>query len=262
MKGKVTKLFLSLFVLGAFALLFTLWQGRSERNSRTGGMGISLVKPAFAQEVEASFLEQEAGIAAYTSLGQKIDLTRAKAAFKTVEKETDTYVVGSISVPGYEKYEKESVHCFVHRDGWVVVYYLKEEPTAKMINWQKLGNTKLEMGLMEACGAAGVGLPYVRYYHFQYPDATKFMILAKVLSRSFRVMIPGSFIVYERTWSTTASSGSAIDIDGTDVSKKSSGSEEYGTYGLVTPTQLKPDVFHTVKPSGGKCAIVLVYRES
>ena len=48
------------------------------------GMGIFLAKPAFAQEAGMSFLEQEAGIAAYTNLGQKINLTKAKTAFRTV----------------------------------------------------------------------------------------------------------------------------------------------------------------------------------
>lgn len=257
MQRKTTKLFLFLFALVTFGCVFMLWQGKSAQNGRANGMGMYLVEPAFAQQAEASFLEQEAGLAIYTGLSREIDMETAKAGFKTVERETDTYIIGSFSISEYEKYGKEDLHCFVHRDGWIVVYYLSGNPTAKTLNWQDLGNNKLEMGLAEMCSAIGVVPPYVRYYHFEYPDAAELMVIAKWQNRSFRVMIPSNFIVYERSWSSSQSSGS-LEIDGTRISKSSRGGE-YGTYGLVTPTQLKQDVFHTVS---GNCAIVLVYRET
>lgn len=260
MKRRVIKLFASVFVLGALVFLLTLWQGKSEQGGEQAGTGISLIRPAFAQGSEANFLEQEAGIAAYTNLDRAIDLTRARTAFKTVEKETGTYIVGSFSVSAYEGYGREDVHCFVHKDGWVVVYYLEEEPTAKMIHWQKISDTKLSIALVEVCNYIGVALPYVRYYHFKYPDATKLMVIAKWQSRSFRTMIPSSFIVYERSWSTSKGSG-AVEIDETRISK-SSKSGEYGTYGLITFVQLKQDTFHTINPTSGNCALALVYRES
>ncbi len=101
-------------------------------------MGISLIRPAFAQEAEASFLEKEAGISAYTNLNQKIDLVKVKTAFRTVEKETSTYIVGSVPVPGYDEdswKEWPDVHCFVHKDGWIVAYYLADVPTSKIMYW-------------------------------------------------------------------------------------------------------------------------------
>jgi len=260
MQKRITKLLLSLFILWMFAYLFVLWQGKAAQGKGASGLGISLIEPAFAQDTKTGFLFEEAGLAIYTGLGREIDMKTAKAGFKTMERETDTYIIGSFSISEYEKNGKEDLHCFVHRDGWIVVYYLSGNPTAKTLNWQDLENNKLEMGLAEMCSAIGVGLPYVKYYHFEYPDATEFMVIAKWQNRSFRVMIPSNSIVYERSWSSSQSSGS-LEIDGTRISK-SFGGGEYGTYGLVTPTQLKQDVFHTVNPSSGNCAIVLVYRET
>ncbi len=254
MKRKMIKFAMPLFVLGLFLLIFILWQGNSEQDGKTGWMGISLVKPAFAQDPNASFLEDEAGIVTYTLSDKKIDLKRAKSAFKSIEKETDKYVIGSFSISAYKNYPKEDIHLFVHTDGWVAAYYLKQDPTAKMIPMQNLGSTKLNMGLTEACSMMGVTVPYVRYYHFQYPDADKFIVLAKSQSQPFRIMIPGSFIIYERSWSGSGS----INIDNKNISGISD-SGQLGTYGLITSADLKLDDYHNIS---GSCALVLVYRES
>jgi hypothetical protein len=71
-----------------------------------------------------NFLDAEAGISAYTNVGEEIDLEKAKSAFRTVEYETDEYTIGSVPLPDYPEYE--DVHAYVHKDGWVVTYYLKE----------------------------------------------------------------------------------------------------------------------------------------
>lgn len=257
MQNRFTK-FLMIFSLLVFlSFLLILWQEKVQKHNDPYNFGISLVSPVFAQEDGTSFLEQEAGIAAYTNMTRKIDLTKVSTVFKTIEKETDTYIVGSTPVPGYEKYGNENIHCFVHKSGWVIVYYLRGEPTAKI--W--LGD-KLKTSLTAICDVMEVVVPYVKYYHFQYPDANMLMLVAKRQNRLFRIMIPGSFVVYERSWATDQNSGQYIELDGASISSKTAGNEEYGTYGLATATQLRPDVFHNVKPTNGGCAIVIVYRES
>jgi hypothetical protein len=254
MKVKIVKLFLPLFIAVLLTLTFTIWQVSPEQSKKAGWMGISLIKPAFAQDPNASFFEDEAGIVAYTLLDKKIDLKRAESVFKAIEKETDKYIIGSFSVSGFKGYSKEDVHLFVHTDGWVVVYYLKQDPTAKMISMQNLGSTKLNMGLTEACSMIGAAVPYVQYYHFQYPDADKFIVLAKSQSQPFRIMIPISFVIYERSWSGSGS----INVDNKSISG-SSDSGQLGTYGLLSTADLKPDDFHYIS---GSCALVLIYRES
>jgi len=261
MIAKLVKFFATLLFLGVLALSLTLLQEESRQGNKPASIVMSLVRPALAQEVEADFLEQEAGISAYTNLGRKMDIVKVETVFRTIEAKTSMYIAGSIPVPGYEKYVREDAHCFIHSDGWIVAYYLKDEPTAKAVNWQELDNSKLEVVLTIACNSAGSVLPPIGYYNFEYPDATKLSIVAKHPPRPFRLLIPDSFTIYERSWSTPQSSGS-VEIDGTRISE-SLESGEYGTYGLITFTQLGRNEFHTVKPySGSSCAIVLVYRES
>jgi hypothetical protein len=143
-----------------------------------GGKGfIPLEMPLFVAVAEGSevsgmragtnFLDAEAGISAYTNVGEEIDIEKAKAAFRTVEYETDEYIIGSVPLPDYPEYE--DVHAYVHKDGWIVTYYLKDKPVGKIIDWkdystdEKIIGTKLEDGLSVACNAAGVPIRNIKY---------------------------------------------------------------------------------------------------
>jgi len=270
--SKVTKVVLVLCVLGGVAIASVAVDRYMTKDKDSSGFDFFLARPAIAQEAGGSFLDQEAGISAYTNLGQKIDLNKIGTSLKTVEAETDTYVIGSISVPNYKGYSREDVHCFAHKDGWVVTYYRNTEPTSKIIsfrNWSgKITGTKLDMGLAAACDALDQKAPYVRYYHFKYPDAVKLMVIVKTNSGNSTIMIPSSFAIYERSWSNGQSSndyarGTLIKIDGIAVSgEEGRKNEEYGAYGLINPAQLKPDMFHRLNVSAFYGAIVLLYRES
>ena len=265
----IIKAAIVLGVLAALSITLALWYGSPPQGKGSSGMDILLTRPAFAQDMEASFLDEEAGIAAYTNMGGTLDLEKVRSAFKTIEKETDTYIVGSISIPDYEDYRKEDAHTFVHKDGWIVVYYLKAEPVTKIMNWQKWSSDKLEIGLIKVLGALAVAAPpYVKYYHYKYPDATKIMIVAKgETNGSFRLMIPGSFTVYERSWSNCRNSdyygdGSLFSVDGESVSDKERQDGEYGVHGFLAAAQLTLDVYHTIEPKNGYyVGIALVSRE-
>lgn len=239
-----------------------------------------LTKPAFAQDAGATFLEEEAGMSAYTNIGQPIDLSVAKTLFKTIEQETEDYIVGTLPLPGLP--ETEDVHCFVHKDGWIVAYYLKAEPASKVVHWEYYspGNlkTKLQVGLEEMCNGLGVMAADINYYHFHHPFANKWMIITDCATSkdpdNFNLKIPGDFTFYERSWShytvcpyPSYLNDSKFNIDGNKISWIS---EPGGTeYGILTPAQLSPDVFHTVvvdlrywqEGNQSCCAIVLVYLE-
>ena len=152
------------------------------------------------------------------------------------------------------------MHAYVHVDGWILAYYLKQEPTAKIFNWNNVASTKLELGIAELCDAAGMPFPSSTYYDFRYPHAQKMMIIIDY--DTFRIRIPGSFSVYTRSYSIRTASGyyeTSLLIDGVKIA---------GTWGIsigtITPTQLSPDVFHTVSVSGARSpsvALLLAYRE-
>lgn len=266
-----------LTVLGILAILSitaVLWYGDSPDGKHSSGTGIFLAKPAFAQEDGVSFLAEEAGISAYMNAGQTVDLAKAKSAFRTVERETGEYVIGSVPLSGYA--ETEDVHAYVHKDGWIVTYYIKDEPAAKILDWndygtdEKINGTKLEIGIVAICTAASVATKDVKYYDFRYPDANRMMIVVEALwgdsynngdnGETFRVKLPSDFVFHERSFSHRGVSqyNSYMSLDDVTIS------ETTGTNrGLLTPTQLSLDVFHDIKLwawSPGYGAIVLIYR--
>jgi hypothetical protein len=254
---------------------------------------ISLMPPPFikvagaspagvaAQRAGTTFLKEEAGISAYTNVGEAIDLEKTKTVFRTIEYETDEYIIGSVPLPDYE--ETEDVHVYVHTDGWVVAYYQKEEVVAKILDWndyttdEKITGTKLEDGVSVVCNAAGVPIRDLKYYDFRYPNAEKLMIVADAQwtegTDTFKIKLPGEFVFYDRSYShyTYDSRGSTLKIDENEISSLGGcGGKSITHYGQLSPTQLSLDTFHTVSLwldgyRGGEkafTAIVLVYREA
>lgn len=263
MKGRLWKIVTVSLVAAvaiACAVLFLPMSQDGGANPQ-GSNVLSLVKPAFVSAAgnDTNFLEQEAGISAYTDVGQGIDLSKAATAFKTIEYQTSEYIVGSVGIPNLP--ETEDVHCYVHKDGWVVSYYLDDEPTAKIVDWNNLVGTKLEEGIGEVCNAAGVAFTTVTYYDFRYPSAEKLMVI--IDRDSFNLKIPSSFDVYERSYSLEESMYSfTLYIDGSVVAW----ARNEVVYGGLTPTQLMPGVFHTISLTGSSPsyrgdAIALSYKE-
>jgi len=265
--------------------------------SEGGGNGvIALVTPPFigvagaspvdvaAQRAGTTYLKEEAGMSAYTNVGEAIDIEKVKTVFRTIEYETSEYIIGSVPLPDYE--ETDDVHVYVHTDGWVVTYYLKEEVVAKMLDWndyttdEKITGTKLEDGVSVVCNAAGVPIRELKYYDFRYPNAEKLMIIADAQwtegTDTFNIKLPGEFVFYDRSYSHYAydSKVSTLKIDENEIS--SIGCDDYSVthYGPLSPTQLSLDTFHTVSlwhderdphpryTGEAFDAIVLVYREA
>lgn len=249
------------------------------------GQAYSFVYPAFAQSMssETTFLEEEAGISLYVNIGQSIDLAVAKTVYRTIEKETADYVVGSIALPGLS--ENEDVHGFVHKDGWIVIYYLKRAPISKIVDWNlwsegKLTKNKLQVGLEQMTNALGVVVTSVKYYHFQYPNANKCMVILETLvgkgEDSFNITIPNDLTVYERSWSHYAqyiydswyTKYSYFKIDGNTINSISQEYHPVTKSGTLTVAQLIPGVVHVASVSSnqdypylyGVC-IALAYQE-
>jgi hypothetical protein len=252
------------------------------------GQTFLLAHPVFAQSAssETTFLDEEAGMSVYVNIGRSIDLAVAKTVYRTIEKETSNYTVGSIALPGLS--ENEDVHCFVHKDGWIVTYYLKGEPISKIVDWNlwsggKLTKNKLQVGLEQMTNALGVVVTSVKYYHFQYPYANKCMLIVEtlvggepVLEDSFNITIPSDGLtVYERSWSHYAefiysgyySYPSYFKIDGNTISSIDADGET--KYGSLTFVQLNPNISHIVSVSSSAYAsgklygvgIALAYQE-
>jgi len=223
-----------------------------------------------------SSIGDEAGISAYFQASTSINLADVRDVFRTIETETADYIIGSVPVANYP--ESEDVHVYVHRDGWILAYYLAADPVGKIFDWRVYHDTghvnittKLENTLAVVASEAGVPFPGATYYDFRYPNATHLMLIAEWLSDvgtdSFEVNLPASFAYYERSWSLATSYPDAkYNLDGVTIKSCSYG--VWQTYqGTLTAAQLLPDLFHTVEVVfvryygyvyGG---LALVYRE-
>jgi hypothetical protein len=253
-KGKLLKLTILLCTLLSF-MAFNF-------QSNLSGITSELIQPVFAQSVDATFLQKEAGISLYANLNTSLDLSIAKSVFKTIEKETLTYIIGSVSLPGLP--ETDDPHVFVHKDGWIVVYYLRSEPLAKIINWNKLESTKLEEGLLKIHNVLNVPFIEAKYFDFRYTVAEKLMVI--IDDDSYKIKIPSSFVIYELSYSANlygysgwySSTRASFLIDSTEIAF--SYTQEIKV-GLLTLAQLKPDIFHTIECKSAKGAVVLAYKE-
>ena len=255
-RGAKITIFMAILLLGIYVVVNFIAGG-----SKVGDFGgLLLAKPVFAQSTEAAFLEKEAGIAAYTNVSQQLNPARARDAFRTVEAETETYIIGSVALADLAK--SYDIHAFVHRDGWIVAYYLKGDPTGKIVAEKynatgTLANNNLRDGLVKVAGALGVGPANVAYYSFEYPAATTLML---VTGNKFQVKIPSSFQLFEASYAAKVLAGwtnNRVYIDGNTVGNS-----------VSTPTaridlgKFSPDVFHSTSwDSGGTFSLLILYRE-
>ncbi|MDT8421325.1 MAG: hypothetical protein RQ754_12925 [Desulfuromonadales bacterium] len=147
----------------------------------------------------ASFLENEAGISASIHVSG-VNISQAASAFISIEKQTDTYVIGSVRLPDYD--ENHDVHVYVDISGDIIAYYLAAEPPSKIIDWKHysgglmtVDGSKLEDALTVVCSAMSLTFSEVDYHDFRYPFATDIEIIVEENSianstDSFSFMIP------------------------------------------------------------------------
>jgi len=201
-----------LAVLGIISLLTVIYP--SENQSEGKLPGISLVKPAFAQQ-SSTFPSDEAGISAYVNVEQSIDLSKAKASFRGIQAEGDNYVIGIMELPGNP--EEEFPHVYISSDGWILAYYSKFAPTSRIFQWygyqgHVVSTTTLQDAISKICSRIGVSFVQVResmgYYHFKYSDATKLVIAVETIeieggddSDTFQYSIPHDVTFYEGSYS-------------------------------------------------------------
>ncbi|PXF60721.1 MAG: hypothetical protein C4B59_07780 [Candidatus Methanogaster sp.] len=172
----------------------------------------AMVDESAASQAGASFLEEEAGVSAYVNTSQSIDLDKAKSCYRNIEYECADYILGSVELPGLP--EDEDVHVYVSVDGWIVAYYLRDEPASKIMQWDGYGGgeittTKLEDAISKMCTC--LEIPYtpiksnIKYYDFKYPNANRLMIIVDRIDSpgtdTFEFKIPNAYTVCKASWS-------------------------------------------------------------
>jgi hypothetical protein len=277
----ICKLLLASVVVVALLLASGLVNKPSAPTS--GNNVLSLRAPPFAgvaraeMDSVASLIEDEAGISAYFQASTNINLAEVRDVFRTIEAETADYIIGSVPVTNYP--ESHDVHVYVHRDGWILAYYLAEDPVGKIFDWQMYWGTghrnittKLENTLAVVAGEAGIPFSNVTHYHFRYPNATHLMLIVEWThgsgaTGSCEVKLPGSFGFYERSWSFGTTYGGQYKLDGVEIKYHHSEHVWRTSQGTLAVSQLLPDQFHRIEVGTGHYlhadsygGLALVYR--
>lgn len=257
--------FLLPLAIGLSAWLFLV--GPQENVAQT----LTLTAPVFVQSARAegdttlAGIVNEAGIAGYFQTTGPITINNElRTAFRTIEDETSTYIIGSLTVPGYP--ESYDVHAYVNSNGWIMTYYLKGDPAGKIIDWAhyRASNktsiqTVLENVAAIVAGAAGKPYTGLSYYDFRNGSANRMMLIAEDMANgsTFTVQLPSSFTYFERSWSIW---GQDVYLDGVRVWD---GSGQLSA-GSLAASQLLPDTPHTIEItyySDAVGGLALVYQE-
>ena len=263
-------------VIAAVVLFASSSLTRAPDSTTDGNHVISLQAPPFLSEAKAeeisaaSTVESEAGMSAYLNAGMAINLASVRSIYRVIETETADYIIGSVPVAGYP--ESEDLHAYVHRNGWILVYYLADSPVGRIFDWVAYNNsgrvsisTRLENTLAAVASQAGVPFSGATYYDFRYPNATHLMLIVEwttySVGDSFQVKLPASYAYYERSWSAAQASwklngalvGACINLYGS------------ACQGTLAAGQLPPDQFQTIATdpyysSYGYAGLTLVYR--
>jgi len=124
MSGLGLRYFLLITLIAACLLVVGIWSSRTPQQANASST-LALQPPPFARTREAaasasaSFLVEEAGITAHANLSQTIRLNYVQSAFRTIEVQSEDYLIGSVPVPDYPiEYDAHAyVHC-TRTAGW------------------------------------------------------------------------------------------------------------------------------------------------
>jgi hypothetical protein len=258
MKGKLVK-------IGSILIAALLYYENITLKTATiagSNQELTLQRPALSTLV-STYLDQEAGMAIYVNTTGPLNLDTAKNAMVgDPENMTADYVIGSLKWGTISS--DDYPHCLVHKDGWIVVYYLKINlaiPSTtgwigKIIDWSDVSQVSLPItnnllydGLYYiATQTLGKSITNAKYYHFQYPAATKLLFAIKHgangVIANFTINIPDTVTIDERSWSCFSSGADySFKIDTNQIS--TGGGRHYG--GLeITEDILTLNVFHTI----------------
>ncbi len=209
--------------------------------------GIPLEPPIFvakAVEIKAikAFPKDRAGFSAYVRVdGSKIDLQKVATVLNQIEDVGDNYLVGYFKwrywytndggIPpdsdfywGCANYDTYffKIHVYVDKDGWIIAYVDRDDPTALAIlptkNTTLLSenetinfNTGEGLTLLEAiklvCNATGIDYnsikDQIKYYDFEHPTANRVALFWKEFTNendALHFKVPDGSTVYEASW--------------------------------------------------------------
>lgn len=216
-----TILLISLAILLATVVAFA---GKPDNKP---GFELALQSPSFVQAASVETgtgapsevrnkLNNEAGISAYFKTSGSINLNLVRSYFRTIEMETADYIIGSVPIPNYT--ENFDAHVYVHTEGWILAYYLRDQVTSKIVDViaGTISTTKLETAVSIIASAVGEPMSGLKYYDFRYPNATNILLVAQDSSgdNDFTIQLPPEYFYFERSYKVRSGSTGGINING------------------------------------------------
>ena len=244
-------LLIVLLTVVAITALTTGSLGPPNQHFDSSNQKFTLTRPTFMQSARASMppdiatmLDQEAGISAWIDAGSAIDLTNAANAFVIIENQTSEYIIGSVDLPNYA--EHYDAHVYVHSDGYILAYYLRQDPAAKIIQIKELNITSTHLASIVSIVASAGGVPAsdIKHYDFRYPNASHILMVYENEQDgdNFTINMPTSFVYHERGYACYASNIDFI-LNGVNLPFIYGDASHYGT---ITAAQLPPGVTHSI----------------
>ena len=219
------------------------------------------------------FPADEAGISAYVHAKSSVNLNDAKPAFATIERETDDYIIGTVTLAKHT--EEQYPHVYVSTDGWVVAYYPNDRPSSWILPWAdysggEISSTTLSKAAGLVCSEIGGTTTGLKYYDFRYEDASKMMIIVESTTGTnyFKVTIPTSFATYAVDWSHYASTdrfhgwSKAYLDEGSPFSSIGAGTgQKYGSLVGQFDNGIEHEVKLVTYAGTGRIGLVLEYAD-
>jgi hypothetical protein len=261
-----------ILIIGVVALALVAAVALTGGNAAGPEKTLALQAPPFIEAAEsvaapaevAALLSSEAGISAYVQTAGPITLSSVRGVYRTIEAETADYIIGSVAIPDHP--EHFDVHVYVHKDGWIMAYYLQSETTSKIVNvmGSTISTTKLETAVSIVGSAAGQAVAGLRYYDFRYPNATHMLIVAEdhLDGRDFTITLPTEFAYYDRSFAVY-NSYNYTDFWINEVQVPRAYIQFNMSYGQIPASQLLAGIPHNIRLNGSYYpygALVIIYR--
>lgn len=295
-KMKLSVLLIAALIVGLAAYVYSENIGSRSIASAETSQVLALARPMFSADATAatSFLDQEAGMAIWLDAtgSAPLDLNVAKGVITLQENVTSDYVIGSTPLAAVGFSSGDYPHVFVHKSGWIVVYWLNYPSTTGLLgktfpmykdslhSWYDKDNHLLNDNLLHyaltlICQQYSISSAGAHYYDFQYPAATTLEMAIKTseglgpgsLTVTYNMKVPSTVNIDEQSFSFYCTrSSSSINVD-TTVIITTPGSGRY--YGDFSPL-LNDTIWHVVSTTKGgsydyadqyaTCCILLLYH--
>jgi hypothetical protein len=220
-------------------VLLPFFVGRSATSSESHTPGLSFI------------LHVQAGLTAYASLADELDLDYVRPLFQRVDVDAGDFLLGTYQLAG----RTAVVNLVTTTAGWVIAYHSPDYAVQHLYDCVDLTSdlpNQLERALLEIATALESTDVAISYYDFRYPNATRVTLHAAYIPQSGNltttVNLPLANAYIERGYVfCTALSNSRLLLNGEFIDQQGSVSQVVRRYGTLRHDQLRAGQTNTMR---------------